>query len=195
MPSSVEEKTPMPMIPICLKTDLARPCLVVGGGELALRKIAWLLDCGAQVEVLSPDFVGELDELATKESEKVKLRREEYPAGDLAGGRYQLVIAATDQPQVNRAVAEDARRASVPVNVVDQPELCTFYVPAVVQRGDLQIAISTSGASPSLAARIRGELDEKYPPWHEIYVAALGIMRREIIDRPMDAAKRHQLLN
>jgi len=185
------------MIPICLKTDPGRPCLVVGGGPVALRKVVWLLECGARVEVLSPDFEGELEALGLREPEKVKLRRDAYSPDDWAGdlARFQLVIAATDNPKVNRAVAQDARRSGVPVNVVDQPELCAFYVPAVVQRGDLQIAVLTSGASPSLAARIRGELEEAYPAWYEIYALALGILRREINQRPLDASEKLGLLS
>jgi siroheme synthase-like protein len=187
----------MPTIPIALKIDDARTCLIVGGGRVALRKALWLLARGARIHVVSPEIDRDLEALARREPEKVTLSWEAYSSHDLAGepARCQLVIAATNLEEVNRRVAEDARRQGVLVNVVDRPELCTFFVPAVVQREDLQIAVSTSGAAPGLAGRIRGDLEYQYPAWYGIYTAALGIVRREVIDRQLNPSRQHGLLS
>ena len=184
------------MIPISLKIDEGRPCLVVGGGQVALRKVRWLMACGAQVVAVSREFDPGFDEVVRRHPARVTMHREDYEAIDpaLELSRFQLVIAATDDAGINSAVAEEARRVGVPVNVVDRPELCSFYVPAVVQRGDLQIAVTTSGAAPSLAARIRRELEEQYPDGYGTFAAAIGIVRRELSHRGLAAALRGELL-
>jgi siroheme synthase-like protein len=168
----------MPFIPICLKIEPGRRCLVVGGGLVALRKVAWLLGCGAAIDVIAPEIVNEMAGLPDHPTDSIALFREAYGSRDLSG--YALVIAATDEEAVNALVAEDARRAGAPVNVVDRPELCTFFVPATLWRGNLQVALNTGGECPGLAARLRQELEAQLPDWYGDFTAALGAVRREM---------------
>ncbi len=151
-------------------------CLVVGGGTIALRKVQGLLSFDAQVRAVSPQAVPELTALAAHG--EIEWKEKSYERGDLEG--MLLVISATDDMETNRRVAEDARAAGIPVNVVDQPELCTFTVPSIVQRGDLVIAIQTGGRSPALARRLREELELRFGPEYGPYVDFLGRMREWI---------------
>ena len=174
--------------PITLELS-GRHCLVVGGGAVALRKVEGLLSFGACVRVVSPNVVEELDVLASKE--EVEWHRRSYESDDLKG--MVLVISATDDMEMNRRVADDAHEFGIPVNVVDQPDLCSFTVPAVVRRGDLVIAIQTGGQSPALSRRLRETLERQFGPEYGPYVAFLGRMRRWIHERfPDDPAARQK---
>ena len=158
--------------PIAL--DLSgRRAVVVGGGEVALRKARALADAGAHVRVVAPEvtagFAGD------GRFECVAAR---YEKGHLEGAR--VAVAATDDEAVNRRVAEDARAAGVLVNVVDRPELCDFIVPAQVRRGDLLIAISTSGAAPSLARRLRERLEKEFGPEYATLLEVLREVREDL---------------
>jgi len=127
-----------------------RSCLVVGGGPVALEKARGLLECGARVTVVAPRIVPELHAL------DVERVARGYRASDLDG--RTLVVAATSTPAVNRRVFRDAEARSLPCNVVDVPELCSFILPAVLRRDPIAIAVSTGGASPALAQRIRDDI-------------------------------------
>lgn len=133
-----------------------RPAVVIGGGKVAERKVAALIECGARVTVIGPDATPAIREAASR-GEARWLNRG-YEPGDLAGAA--LAIAATDDASVNRAVAEEAARERVLLNVIDQPELCTFIAPAVARRGPVTLAISTGGASPALARKLRQSLEK-----------------------------------
>ena len=133
-----------------------RDCLVVGGGSVGLEKARGLLDCGARVTVIAPEIVPELRALP------VSLVERRYQSDDLDG--HFLVMAATADSEVNRRVSEDAERRSLLCNVADAPDLCTFILPAVHRRDPIAIAVTTSGASPALAQRIRDEVAERYGP-------------------------------
>jgi len=141
----------------CLDLE-GRSCLVVGGGTVALEKVRGLLDCGARVTVVAPQIV---DELSTLD---VELVEREYCASDL-DGRF-LVVAATSIPSLNRRVHRDAEARSLLCNVVDLPELCNFILPAVLRRDPIAIAVSTGGASPALAQRIRDDVAGLIGPEH-----------------------------
>lgn len=141
----------------CLDLE-RRSCLVVGGGAVALEKVQGLLDSGARVTVVAPQ-VG--DGLRTLD---VELVEREYRASDL-DGRF-LVVAATSLSSLNRRVHEDAEARSLLCNVVDVPELCNFILPAVLRRDPIAIAVSTGGASPALAQRIRDDIAELVGPEH-----------------------------
>jgi precorrin-2 dehydrogenase / sirohydrochlorin ferrochelatase len=146
-----------PLYVACLiLTD--RPCLVVGGGEIGLEKVEGLLACGATVTLVAPDATPELAELAAEGS--IRWERREYRPDDLEG--TFLAIAATSDTDVNIAVHDDAQRRQMLINVVDVPPLCNFILPAIVRTGPLAIAISTSGASPALAKRLKREIAETY---------------------------------
>lgn len=167
-----------------------RAALVVGGGSVAARKVAALRASGARVTVVAPQID---PDLARGAHGAVTVRRRAYRAADLR--RAWLVIAATNDPAVNRAVAADAARARLFCNVVDQPELCTFQAPAAVRRGLLQIAISTGGASPALAREIRRDLERQFGPEYATLLANLQRRREEAKrDQPSATARRRLLL-
>ena len=141
----------------CLKLT-GRRCLVVGGGEIGLDKVEGLLACDGDVTVVAPEAGDGVAELAREGS--VRWERRAYDPGDLEG--TFMVIAATSDTDVNIGVYEDAERRAMLVNVVDVPPLCNFILPAIVRTGPLAIAISTAGASPALAKRIKAEIADEY---------------------------------
>lgn len=141
----------------CLKLT-GRKCLVVGGGEVGLEKVEGLLACDADVVLVAPDANEALRELAAEGS--ITWHRRRYEPGDL-DGKF-MVIAATDSSEVNIGIYDDAERRAMLVNVVDVPPLCNFILPAIVRSGPLAIAISTAGASPALAKRIKREIAELF---------------------------------
>ena len=143
----------MAYYPLCLEMA-GRPCLVVGGGPVAERKVAGLLDAGAWLTVVSPTATEAL--YAWARADRIRLVEREYAAADLAG--HSVVFVATDDGRVNAAVARDARAAGVLINAADDPAHCDFILPAVVRRGDLTVAVSTGGASPALARTVRDEI-------------------------------------
>jgi precorrin-2 dehydrogenase / sirohydrochlorin ferrochelatase len=151
-----------------------RRCLVVGGGEIGERKARTLLQSGAQVTVVSPAVTRGLAALATVG--RIVERRRPFRRSDLRG--CALAVAATGDPAVDDAVAALARRARVLVNVVDRPERCDFILPSVLQRGELQIAVSTGGRSPALAREIRRRLETLFGPGYAELVARTGQARR-----------------
>ncbi|VAX06119.1 Precorrin-2 oxidase @ Sirohydrochlorin ferrochelatase activity of CysG / Uroporphyrinogen-III methyltransferase [hydrothermal vent metagenome] len=148
----------MDYLPIFINIK-AKPCVVVGGGEVASRKAALLQNAGACIRIISPELGPSLSGL--KDKGEIEHEAREYCQGDLVDAR--LVIAATNNTEVNRQVSEEAQSRSIPVNVVDQPELCSFIMPAIIDRSPVIAAISTSGASPVLARLIRGRLESLIP--------------------------------
>jgi precorrin-2 dehydrogenase / sirohydrochlorin ferrochelatase len=146
-----------------------RDVLVVGGGRVALEKVGGLLECGARVTVVAPQVVPELAAL------DVGLVRRGYRSGDL-GGRF-LVVAATSTTSVNRRVFRDAEARSLLCNVVDVPELCSFILPAVHREDPIAVAVSTGGASPALAQRLRDEIARVVGPEHAALARTLHDLR------------------
>lgn len=156
-------------------------CLVVGGGAVAEQKVRSLLDAGARVLVVCPAIRAEgLRTLAAAGA--VEHRPRDFEEADVEGAA--LVIGATDRGAVNAAVAAAARRRGIWVNIADTPAECDFIAPAVVRRGRLQIAISTGGASPALAKRLRQEIEREIGPEYETLVEFLGALRARVADRP-----------
>jgi precorrin-2 dehydrogenase / sirohydrochlorin ferrochelatase len=153
----VRDMLETPLYIACLRLS-GRPCLVVGGGDVGLEKVEGLLACGADVTVIAPDAIPALVELAEERS--IRWEPRAYEPGDL-DGRF-LAIAATSDTDVNIAVYDEAERRAMLVNVVDVPPLCNFILPAIVRSGPLAIAISTAGASPALAKRMKREIAEAY---------------------------------
>jgi precorrin-2 dehydrogenase/sirohydrochlorin ferrochelatase len=146
-----------PLYIACLRLG-GRPCLVVGGGEVGLEKVEGLLACSGEVTLVSPDAVPELEALAEEGS--IHWERRTFREGDLDG--CFLAIAATGDTDVNISVYEGAERRAMLVNVVDVPPLCNFILPAIVRSGPLAIAISTAGASPALAKRMKREIADEF---------------------------------
>jgi precorrin-2 dehydrogenase/sirohydrochlorin ferrochelatase len=166
--------------PICLVGLENRRAVVIGGGKVAARKAQALLEAGAPVAAISPQFCEEFDCLAEPEA-KLELVHRPYQAGDLTGAF--LVVAATDDPQVNRVVWEEALQRGCLVNVVDDPEHSNFIVPAVVQRGEVKIAVTTGGSSPALARRLREKLEALIGPEYGDLARLLAELRPELHKR------------
>jgi precorrin-2 dehydrogenase/sirohydrochlorin ferrochelatase len=153
----VRDMLDTPFYIACLRLT-GRRCVVVGGGDVGLEKVEGLLACDGAVTLIAPDAVPELRELAEEGS--IRWERREYESGDLES--TFIAIAATNDTDVNIRVYEDAERRAMLVNVVDVPPLCNFILPAIVRTGPLAIAISTAGASPALAKRIKAEIAARY---------------------------------
>jgi precorrin-2 dehydrogenase/sirohydrochlorin ferrochelatase len=155
--SCVQGMLETPFYVACLKLS-GRRCVVVGGGDVGLEKVEGLLACDADVVLVAPDAVEELQALAAEGS--ITWERRTYTSGDLAG--TFMVIACTDATDVNIRVFDDAEQRAMLVNIVDVPPLCNFILPAIVRTGPLAIAISTAGASPALAKRMKREVAELF---------------------------------
>lgn len=162
----------MSLFPIFVKLQ-SRLVVVIGGGEVAFGKIDGLLRAGASVRVVAPEVVPSFAELIR--SGKIEWVQSKYQPGDLAGA--MLAIAATSAVGVNAAVYREAEERGILCNAVDDIENCHFYYGSIVQRGDLQIAISTNGKSPALAQRLRQELEQQFGPEYEMWLDWLGAAR------------------
>jgi len=163
-----------------------KQCLVIGGGVVAERKVKSLLASGADTTVISPGLTKEL-ELLVKSGE-IKYIERQYKPGDLNG--YFLAVAATNDIDANKAISQEADVCNVLINVVDEPRLCTFFMPAIVKRGDLQLAISTNGKSPALAKQLRRQLEDEYGPEYALWLELINKYRRRIINHEPDRSKR-----
>jgi precorrin-2 dehydrogenase / sirohydrochlorin ferrochelatase len=180
----------MTLYPIFLKLDQHR-VLIVGGGLVAEQKIEGVLRSARDVTVIAPQVTPRIARWAREG--RIKHLKEEYSAGNANG--YFLVIAATDSEGVNRAVYEEARASGATlINAVDDPEYSSFYAPAVVARGDFQIAISTGGASPALAQRVRRELEQQYGPEYGSWTSWLGRTRSVLRQVMPPGESRKQLI-
>jgi siroheme synthase-like protein len=184
----------MGYLPIFIQVG-GKPCLVVGGGAIAVRRISALLEAGALVTAISPKPVPEL--MTVVKNANITLLAREYRDGDMASS--MLVFAATNDAALDERISREAARRGIPVNVADSPLLCSFIVPAVVKRGELQIAISTGGASPALSRHFREELENRYGPEYgqmvEVLRAARHWLRAEKIDPQHRAEKLSALAN
>lgn len=167
-----------------------RKCLVVGGGSVAERKALALLAAGAAVSVVSPKATRALQGLAR--DGKIALEKRPYRTGD-ARGRF-LVVAAAGSSRVNEAAWQDAEAEKALVNVVDDPERCSFIVPSIVDRGSLVIAISTSGKSPYLARLLREELEECIGAEYEAFVEILGAARKKLLKSGLSHDKKERII-
>jgi precorrin-2 dehydrogenase/sirohydrochlorin ferrochelatase len=167
-----------------------RRCAVIGGGSVAERKAGSLLACGAHVKVVSPRLTGILRRWA--EGERIKHVPRRYRRGDLKG--VFLVVAASNDGEVNSRVWEEASALGIAVNVVDQPEKCSFFIPSVVRRGRLELAISTGGASPALAKRLRIDLERRIGPEYAGFLRVLERLRAEVLAKVKDPVRRRRLL-
>ena len=185
----LDQMNSVPMFPIFLKLE-GRPCLVVGAGTIAAPKIDSLLRAGGTVTVVAPRAKPEVE--AKAQAGKLVLHMREFVSSDLDGAF--LVVTATDLQPVNHLVAEAARQRNVLCNSVDDPPDCDFFYPSVVQRGDLQIAISTAGKSPALAQRLREEVDAMLPEDTGAWLDQLGATRSRILEAlPPSEERKHAL--
>lgn len=166
-------------------------CIVIGGGTVAERKVLTLLRCSAAVKLISPKMTKKLTELWERNLITVIKRR--YTPGDLAGA--SLVIAATDDIEINLSVREESLQEKILVNVVDQPDLCDFIVPSIVRRGPLTIAVSTAGTAPAVAKMIREDLDTVIDKNYIRYASVLGDFRKYLMEAVKDKGKRSTIMN
>ncbi len=178
------------LFPMFLKLQGKR-CLVVGAGKVGEAKIVGLLETGAHIRVVAPVATATVREWAHQGRIELELRA--FSPVDLDGAF--LVVVATSSRAVNERIYEEAQRRGVLSNVVDVPELCDFFYPAVVRRGDLQIAVSTAGQSPSLAQKIRQQLEQQFGPGYSEWVAELGETRRLILASDLDRERKLDLLH
>ncbi|MBV9497643.1 MAG: bifunctional precorrin-2 dehydrogenase/sirohydrochlorin ferrochelatase [Acidobacteria bacterium] len=165
-------KKKYPYYPIFIDIE-DRNVLIVGGGNVCARKAETMLKYGAKVTIVSPEFTDEIEGWAR--DGQIQVRRKKYEIADLDGA--SLVIASTDDPCVNAFVARDSRRRKIPVNVVDVTHLCEFIVPAIVERGSIQIAVSTGGKSPALARTLKEDLQRTVGPEYDEINVLLGTLR------------------
>lgn len=174
----------MKLYPVNLVVEDVR-CVVVGGGEVAVRKVRGLLDAGAIVTVISPNIHPDLYKM--EKQGKVNLVDREYQFGDLEGAA--LVIAATDDEEMNEIVAQDAVEENVLANVADNPALCRFTLPAVVRRGDVTVAVGTGGLSPALARKLKEKLEKTVGPEYGELARILGELRERFTERGVSLAE------
>jgi precorrin-2 dehydrogenase/sirohydrochlorin ferrochelatase len=178
------------LFPIFLKLE-GRECLVVGAGPVAEQKLASLIQAGAKIHVVAPDATEAVRRRAF--AKEVRWSQRQFTPDDL--DQVILVIAATGDEAVNELIYCEASSRGVLCNGVDEPARCHFYYPAIVQRGDLQIAISTAGHSPALAQRIRKELEHQFDASYADWLQWLGAIRRRLFQRNMNAQRRRNILH
>jgi len=178
-----------PLYPVFL--DLAKkPVLLIGGGEIAFRKADRLLESGCRLKVVAPRISPSFRDWIDKH--RVEAEDRSYQPGEAAG--YFLVVAATDDPEVNRRVSADALRAQRLVNVADEPRLCNLQVPSTLRRGGLTIAISSGGDCPALARKLRSELEELVPQRYGPLLEKLASLRTHLKRRIPDSVERRNAL-
>jgi precorrin-2 dehydrogenase/sirohydrochlorin ferrochelatase len=178
------------LFPIFLKMTGKR-CLVVGAGKVGEPKIAGLIGTGAQILVVTLEASESVLEWAA--AGKIELKLRAFVPADLDD--MFLAVVATASTAINELVYGEAQKRGVLCNVVDVPEICDFYYPAVVQRGDLQIAVSTAGHSPSLAQKLRQQLERQFGPGYADWLAELGETRKLIRASALSAKKKSELLH
>jgi precorrin-2 dehydrogenase/sirohydrochlorin ferrochelatase len=179
----------MSLYPVFLKLE-GHPVLIIGGGQVAEQKIDGVLRSAKDITVIAPKITPRIRSWAIQR--KINYVELEFRPGMAKG--YFLVIAATDSAQVNRAVYTEARESGALCNAVDDPDYCDFYAPAVVDRGDFQIAISTGGNSPALAQSVRKALEQEFGPEYEPWTACLGRIRNAIRSLLPRTERRKELL-
>jgi len=180
----------MPYYPILIDLE-GKKVVVVGGGSVAQRKIETLMEYGAAVYVITRELTPGLGKYV--EEGKIKLIDQEFRE-DILDGAF-VVIAATDDAVLNHRVSENARKRGLLVNVVDQPSECNFIVPSILRRGDLIIAVSTSGKSPALAKKVRRELERSFDSEYKALLILLGRLREEILAQDFSQDENRRLFH
>jgi precorrin-2 dehydrogenase/sirohydrochlorin ferrochelatase len=179
-----------PTYPVNLRLAGLR-VLVVGAGKVALRKVEGLLAAGADVTVVAPDINPEIQKLA--DQGRLALRRRPYASADL--NAIRLVFVATGRPEVDRSVAREARQAGLLINVADVPELCSFYLPAILRRGHLQLAIATDGAAPFVSRRFRQWLENLLGGSFAAWLSSAEEFRDEVLASVAEHDRREALFD
>ena len=178
------------LFPMFMKLE-GKQCLVVGAGKVGEPKINGLLETGARIRVVALDASPAVREWAR--SGRIELELRAFASDDLQGAF--LVVVATASRSLNERIYREAQRLGILCNVVDVPDLCDFFYPSIVRRGDLQIAVSTAGQSPSLAQKIRQQLEKQFGPAYAAWVAKLGETRKLILASDLDKERKLDLLH
>jgi precorrin-2 dehydrogenase/sirohydrochlorin ferrochelatase len=166
--------------------------IVVGGGRVAFRKTTGLIDSGARVVVISPKLISEMERL--KDDKKIEYIEAHFDESLLDNYLDAILIfGTTDDRQVNLKIYNSALNRRLPCNIADVPDLCTFIVPALISQGDLMIAVSTGGASPALARRIREELEKQYGPEYGKMTKLMGELRKRVLNSSCDSDENRKL--
>ena len=166
-------------------------CVVIGGGDVAERKVFSLLNAGAKVTVVSPAVTAVLKGIS--EAGRLEIKERPFSKRDLKGAF--LAYAATDNEDINYKISEEARKMGVLLNIVDKPEMCDFILPSVVERGPLSIAISTGGASPAFAKRLRLEMEERYGEEYALFLEIMAAIRRKLLTKEVESVKKRKFFN
>jgi len=169
---------------------MQQPCIVVGGGKVAERKVRMLLQFNASITLISPDVTPLLHRLAEKR--RITLVKRAYRKGDLK--KALLVFAATNNTAINHNVKRDASELRIPVNVADNPELCDFIVPSIIKKGPIVIAISTSATLPLLSKKLRKEIEALIRDTHIAYAKNIGRFRKLLIQTIRDENTRKRIM-
>jgi precorrin-2 dehydrogenase len=178
----------MSYYPVLLQLE-GKSALVVGGGGVAQRKVEALLDCGAKISIVSRELTESLASMV--DAGKINLLGDRFHERQLENAF--VVIAATDDEDLNREISQKARERGLLINAVDQPEDCNFIVPSIVRKGDLIIAISTSGKSPALAKKVRKDLDRRFGPEYEQFLVLMGLLRTEVLARGLSQSENSRI--
>jgi precorrin-2 dehydrogenase len=185
----------MKLYPVMLNIS-GKKVLVIGGGNVAARKVRDLVECGALVTVVAPSVEASITELKNSCPEKIEIVRRAYRKGDLVGAF--MVFSATDDERINRMVFQEAGESNIFINAVDDPPNCTFFVPSWFKRNGLVISVSTGGISPSMAARIRRDIEKIIPDSIESTLAALqqarALLREDDEFKGLSSAIRGKIL-
>lgn len=185
----------MKLYPVMVNMN-GKPAVIIGGGEVAARKVSDLIESGALVKVVSPEFNEEIINSADLFEDRVVLIKRKYEKGDLSGAF--LVFSATNDSKVNTDVFREAEENNILINAVDDPPNCSFYVPSFVRKGDLLFALSTAGASPAMAARLRREIEKHIPEDIDIILEKLKnarmLLKEEECFSCIDSSERGKIL-
>lgn len=184
------EETVTNLFPMFVKLE-GRRCLVVGAGRVGEPKIQSLLECGADIRVVALEASERIQEFAR--GRRIRLDLRAFVPDDLDG--MFLVVVATSSGPLNESIYREAQGRGILCNVVDDPPHCDFFYPAIVRRGALQIAVSTSGRSPSLAQKIRRQLERQFGEGYAQWVEELGETRRQILTSDLNPRKKKYLLS
>lgn len=166
-------------------------CLVVGGGRVATRKVLTLVNCGANVTVVSPEVANTLKQMA--EQGLIVLETRPFKPSDL--NDQFLVIGATNIDQLNSKIASEAQQRSILCNIIDQPEACSFILPSILNRGDLLITISTSGQSPAFSKHLRKKLEKEFGDEYAVFLKIMGTIRSRLLKNNHNPEEHKNILN
>ncbi|MCL1865304.1 MAG: bifunctional precorrin-2 dehydrogenase/sirohydrochlorin ferrochelatase [Spirochaetes bacterium] len=185
----------MTLYPIMLNMN-GQQAVIIGGGDVAVRKLSDLIDAGANIRIISPEFHDEIIKLSELFKNRLTLIKRGYEKNDLDGAA--LVFSATNDTDVNRKIFNEAKEKNILINAVDDPPNCSFYIPSFIRKGDLIFSVSTGGASPAMAARLRREMEKHIPENIETILERLNkartLLKEDKLFSNIDSSQRGEIL-